>query len=77
MPEPSTMEGTKWIKLHMRQLDMLEWWQELKEGPHQDDRQEFARRVWASFEMPKARCSVSKVDNDHSMLPDPNSLDRY
>ena len=53
MPEPSLMEGAKWIKLHVRQLDMLAWWQELKEVPDQDDLQEFTRRVWASFQVPR------------------------
>ena len=60
----------------MRQLDTLAWWWELKEVPNQDNLQEFTRRVWASFQVPKARCHASKVDNDHSTPPAPCSLDR-
>ena len=70
------MESTEWIKWHMWQLDMPAWWQELKEVPSQDNLHEFARRVWASFQVAKARCCASKVDNDHSLLPAHHSLDR-
>ena len=77
MSEPSPMEGAKWIKWHVRQLDMPTWWQELKEVPNQDNLQEFTRRVQASFQVPKVRCHASKVDNDHSMLLAPHSLDCY
>ena len=76
MPEPSLMDHMKWIKWYMRQLDILAWWQELKEVSNQDNLQEFAKRVWASFQVPKARCHASKVDNDHSTLLAPHSLDR-
>ena len=55
---------------------MLAWWQELKEVLGQDNLQEFAWRVWASFEVPKAWSCMVKVENDHSMLPALHSLDR-
>ena len=35
---------------------MLAWWWELREVPSQDDIKEFARRAWASFQVPKVRC---------------------
>ena len=76
MPEPSPTEGTEWIKWHVQQPDMLACWQELKEVPGQDNLQEFARRVWASFEVPKQWCCASKVDNDDSALLAHHSLDR-
>ena len=60
----------------MQQLDTLAWWQELKEVPGQDNLQEFARRVQVSFQVPKARCYASKVDNDYSAPPAHHSLDR-
>ena len=52
-PEPSPTESAEWIKWHMQQLDMPAWWWELKEVPSQDNLQEFAQSVWASFEVPK------------------------
>ena len=70
------MEGMEWIKWHPQQLDMPAWWQLLKEVPGQDDLQEFARRVWASFQVPKVRCHASQVDNNHSMPMAHHSLDR-
>ena len=76
MPEPSPMEGTEGIKWHAWQLDMPALWQGLKEVPSQDNLQEFTRRVWASFELPKMQCCASKVDNYHSALPAHHSLDR-
>ena len=75
-PELSPMEAMEWIKWHMWQLDMPTWLQELKEVPSQDDFQEFARRVWVSFQVPKVRCHASKVDNNHSTLLAHHSLDR-
>ena len=75
MPESSSMEGMKWIKWQGRQLDMPAWWQELKEVPDQDDLQQFTRRVQASFQVPKVRCHASRVDNIHSTLLVPHSLD--
>ena len=76
MPETSPQRTTKWIHWHAQQLDMPAWWQELQEVPRQEDIQEFAKKVWASFEVPKVRCCTSKVENDYSALSAPHSLDR-
>ena len=51
-------------------------WQELWEVPGQDDLWEFARRVWALFQLPKVSCHTAKVENDYSATPAPHSLDR-
>ena len=75
-PEFSPMEGTEWIKWCVWQLDMPTWWWELKEVASQGDLQEFASRVYASFQVPKVRCHASKVDNNHSTPPALHSLDR-
>ena len=32
--------------------------------------------MWASFQVPKARCPMSKVDNGHFVLPAHHYLDR-
>ena len=50
--------------------------QELREVPSQDNVQEFPRRVWASFQVPKARCHAPKVNNDYSAPLAPHYLDR-
>ena len=54
MHEPSPMDSAEWIKWHAQQLDMPAWWWELKKVPSQDNLQEFAQRMQASFEVPKA-----------------------
>ena len=63
VPEPFP-QGAEWILWHVEQLDMLVWLQELRDIPDQDEIQEFARRVQASFKVPKARYHATKVDND-------------
>ena len=70
------LENTKWMKWCAWQLDMAVWWQELKEVPSQDNLQDFAWRVWASFQVPKVQCHVLKVDNNHCMPLAHHSLDR-
>ena len=74
--KPCPMQSAEWIRWHAQQLDMPAWWQELKEVQGQDNLQEFAWMVQASFEVPKVRSHVAKVDNDHSMLPTHHSIDR-
>ena len=76
IPEPFSLRNAEWICWHTQQLDMPAWWQELQEVPELDNIQEFARKVWASVQIPKARCHASKVENDYSTLPAPYSLDR-
>ena len=75
-PEPSPMQNTAWIKWCAWQLHMPTWWQELKEALEQDNQQEFAQRVWASFKVPKSQSCAVQVDSDHSKLPAHHSLDR-
>ena len=42
--EPSPQSTTEWIGWHVKQVNMMAWWQELQEVPGQDDIQEFARK---------------------------------
>ena len=75
-PKTSPMQNAEWIKWHTQQVDMLTWWQGLKEVPGQDNLQEFAQRVWASLKLPKTWSCNTQVDNDHSALPAHHFLDR-
>ena len=75
-PEPSCHKSAKWIQWCTQQLDMPAWWWECREVPGQGNIQEFTRMVWASFRVPKVTCCTSKVDNNYSTPPAPNSLDR-
>ena len=75
-PEPSPQNVYEWIGWPTQQVSIPAWWQELWEVPSQDDLWEFARRVWVSFQLPKAGCHAAKVENDYSALPAPHSLDR-
>ena len=55
---------------------MPTWWQELWEVPSHSNLQEFARRVRASFQVPKVSCHATVVGNDCFTLLVPHSLDR-
>ena len=55
-PKPSPMEHVEWIKWHAQQPDMPAWWWELQGVTGHEDQQEFAMRIWASFEVPRAQC---------------------
>ena len=52
-PEPSPMCHMDWIAWCARHILMLSWWEELVEIPNHDNYQLFARKVHASFEVPK------------------------
>ena len=49
------------------QVDMPVWWQELQEVPGHDNPWEFAQKVHASFQVPKAQSRAVGVDNNHSL----------
>ena len=52
--EPSPLCQLDWILWHARHVPMPPWWRELVKIPGHDDYQEFAQKVHASFEVPKA-----------------------
>ena len=60
MPEPSPQSINDWISWHMQQVNILAWWQVLWKVPSQEDLQEFARRVWASFQLQRQVAVLSK-----------------
>ena len=76
MPEPSPQSTNELIGWCTKQVNMPAWWQELWEVLDQSDPQEFARRVRASFQVPKASCHATKVENDYPSPQVPHSLDR-
>ena len=52
-PKPSHNNSSEWVTWCAKQLDTLTWWQEFSKVPGQNDIQQFVRRVWASFQLPK------------------------
>ena len=76
MPEPFPQKNNEWVHWHAQHVEMPMWWQELQEVPSQSDIKEFTQRVCVSLQVPKAKCHASKVENDYSVLPAPQSLDR-
>ena len=52
-PKPSHRNSSEWVTWHAKQLNTSTWWQELSEVPGQSAIQEFVRRVWASFQLPR------------------------
>ena len=48
---------------------MLPWWKELTMIPSHKDYKDFAQKVCASFEVPKACNQAKGVDNDHILPP--------
>ena len=53
-PEPSPQHASDWIEWHARYVQMPSWWEELTKIPSNVNHQEFAWKVHASFEVPKA-----------------------
>ena len=56
---------------------MPSWWEELVEVPGQEDYQQFARMVHASFEVPKVHNWVKRGNNDHTPLLSHPSIGKY
>ena len=75
-PEPLFKESNKCIFWHTCQVEMPAWWPELWRVPSQKDIPEFARQVWASFQMPRVRCHTEKMENDYLALPTPHCIKR-
>ena len=75
LPKPSHNNSFEWVKSCVNQLETLTWWWELSEVPIQVDIQEFARWVWASFQLPKVSSHAQGVANDYLAPPAPQSLD--
>ena len=69
MPEPSPQRNNEWIHWHTQHVEIPAWWQELQEVPSQSDIKEFIQRMHASFQVPKVRCHISKVENNYSVPP--------
>ena len=76
-PEPSTLHASDWIEWHTRYVQMPSWWEELTKIPCHADHQEFAQKVCASFEVPKAYNQAKKVDNYHAQLLVHPSISKY
>ena len=75
-PEPSLEDSNKWILWHACQVETPSWWPELQEAPNQMDIPQFARRMWALFQMSKVRCHASNTENDYLALPTPHCIER-
>ena len=78
MPKPSPEDSNHWVLWHACWVETLAWWPELWRVPNQTDIPQFARQVqvWASFQMPKVRCHTKKMENDYSVLPTPQCIER-
>ena len=55
MLEPSLNNSSEWVIWQADQVDTPTWWPKLSTVPRERDVQEFTRKVWASFELPKKR----------------------
>ena len=74
-PELSPQITNEWIGWCMQQVNMPVCLQELQDIPCHSNLWEFARRVRALFQQPKASCHAAGMKNDYSALLAPQSLD--
>ena len=75
-PEPSLQDINKWVLGCAHWVETPSWWPELQEVPNQTDICQFARRVWAPFQMLKKRCHTSNTENDYLVLLTPHCIER-
>ena len=75
-PKPSLEDSNKWNLWHTCRVETPSWWPDLWEVPNQTNIPQFARRAQALFQMPKARCHASKMENDYLVLPAPHCIER-
>ena len=62
--EPVTVELTTedletWLEHQAEQLGIPTWWRELEDIPDIEDPHKFARKIWASFYIPKVRSRMN------------------
>ena len=76
-PDPSPLHHADWIPWCTCQVEMPTWWKELQEIPSNNDCRDFAWKVHALFEVPKACNWMKGVDNDHIPPPAPHSLGKH
>ena len=67
----------EWIEWHARYVQMPSRWEELTSIPGHADHKEFAQRVYASFEVPKACNWAKKVENYHPQAPAHPSIRKH
>ena len=64
----------EWVRWHAHWVETPAWWPELVKVPTSRDPISFARRVWPSFQFPKAKC-LGKRGNDHIPLLAPHCIE--
>ena len=73
-PKPSLNNSSEWVAWWADQVNTTTWWPELSMFPGDRDVKEFARKVWAPFELPKRRGCAKSTSNDYSAPPAPHAL---
>ena len=48
------------------------WWSKLHRVLNQRDTIQFTKQVWASFQIPKAKCLAQGMENDYKLPPTPH-----
>ena len=69
MPKPSLNNSSEWVTWWADEVDTLTWWPELFTVPRERDVKEFARKIWALFELPERRSCAQSTSNDYSAFP--------
>ena len=75
MPKSSFKNSFEWVMWWANLVNTLTWWPELAMVSGERDMEEFARKVWASFKMPKRRSCVQGTPNDYSAPQTPQVLE--
>ena len=69
MPKPSLNNTSEWIAWLADQVNTPTWWLELATVPRERDVEEFARKVQASFKLPKRRSCAQGTPMIYSAPP--------
>ena len=74
-PEPSLDSHCEWVRWHAHWVETLAWWPELQKLLTQRNIIEFAKQVWASFQLPKVKYLTLGLNNDHMPPPIPHCIE--
>ena len=73
-PKPSIDNSSEWVTWRANQVNTPTWWLELCTVPGERDAEEFAQKIWASFELHRRRSHVWHIANDYSAPPFPQNM---
>ena len=74
MPKPSFHDPQEWVRWCTCWVETPTWWLELAAVPKKGDVWVFARRIQASFHMPKECYCTTNAENKYTVPPTPHCM---